>query len=208
MYGQSDMEHLALVHGTAREWAESELLRRVLAYEGVAWAELVRRYRPVIFRCITRILGRLGSRMSSHDAEEVYAEVMMSLWRDDMRKLRLYDPERGAKLGSWIGLMAKNAAFDYLRSNMNRPVPDGEDRMADLDSGTPSPLDDMLRSERRAQFEGMLAEHSPKDREFFSLYFGRGLSVDEVAVEMGISVKTVYTKKHKLLTRLATMAAA
>ena len=202
------MAHLALVQSSPRDWAEGELLRRVLVHEDVAWAELVRRYRPVIFRCITRILGRMGSRLSSHDAEEVYAEVMMSLWRDDMRKLRLYDPERGAKLGSWIGLMAKNAAYDYLRSCINRPIPEGDDRMADLDSGAASPLDDMLRSERRAQFEGMLAEHSPKDREFFSLYFGQGLSVEEVANEMGISVKTVYTKKHKLLTRLATMAAA
>ena len=203
------MALLAVLESSPSRWSETELVWHALRRDPRAWAELVRRYRPVIFRCITRILGRMGSRLSSHDAEEVYAEVMMSLWRDDMRKLRLYDPERGAKLGSWIGLMAKNAAYDYLRSCINRPIPEGDDRMADLDSGAASPLDDMLRSERRAQFEGMLAEHSPKDREFFSLYFGRGLSVEEVASEMGISVKTVYTKKHKLLTRLAsTMAPA
>ena len=202
------MAHLALDFGSARDWSEDELLRRVLAHDAPAWAELVRRYRPVIFRCITRILSRGGSRVSSHDAEEVYGEVMMSLWRDDMRKLRLYDPARGARLGSWIGLLAKNAAYDFLRANMNRPVADDVERHPDLGSDGASPLEEMIRSERRARLAGLLAEHSAKDREFFALYFGRGLSVEQVAEEMGISVKTVYTKKHKLLTRLATMAAA
>jgi RNA polymerase sigma-70 factor (ECF subfamily) len=199
--------HLSVVPTQPRDWSEAELLRRVLAHDGAAWAELVRRYRPVIFRCITRILGRGGSRISSHDAEEVYGEVMMGLLRDDMRKLRLYDATRGAKLGSWIGLMAKNAAYDFLRAMMHRPVADDVAKLPELAGGS-SPLDDMLRSERRARLEDLLAEHSPKDREFFTLYFGRGMSVEEVAEEMKISVKTVYTKKHKLLTRLATMAAA
>jgi RNA polymerase sigma-70 factor (ECF subfamily) len=197
------MQRFAFIATTPRDWSEDELLRRVLAYDGRAWSELVRRYRPVIFRCITRILGR-GSFSSGTDAEEVYAEVMMGLWRDDMRKLRLYDPARGAKLGSWIGLLAKNAAHDYIRAHAGKPQPDPMDRAVDIDSQRESPLDDMLRSERHARLEELLAEYSAKDREFFTLYFGRGMSVEEVAVEMGISVKTVYTKKHKLLTRLAT----
>lgn len=200
------MPHLVFIATTPRDWSEAELLRRVLAHDGQAWAELVRRYRPVIFRCITRILGR-GSFSSATDADEVYAEVMMSLVRDDMRKLRLYDPARGAKLGSWVGLLAKNAAHDYIRAHAGKPQPDPMDREIDIDSERESPLDDMLRSERRARLEALLAEYSDKDREFFALYFGRGLSVEEVAEEMGISVKTVYTKKHKLLTRLATTVA-
>jgi RNA polymerase sigma-70 factor, ECF subfamily len=48
----------------------------------------------------------------------------------------------------------------------------------------------------------------PPRAQFLSLYFGRNLSVEEVAAEMGISVKTVYSKKHKLLTRLAALAPA
>ena len=200
------MPHLVFIATTPRDWTEAELLRRVLGHDGRAWAELVRRYRPVIFRCITRILGR-GCFSSATDADEVYAEVMISLVRDDMRKLRLYDPARGAKLGSWIGLLAKNAAHDYIRAHAGKPRPDPMDREIDIDSERESPLDDMLRSERRARLEALLAEYSDKDREFFALYFGRGLTVEEVAVEMGISVKTVYTKKHKLLTRLATTVA-
>ena len=37
------------------------------------------------------------------------------------------------------------------------------------------------------------------------LHFGQGMAPEQVAVEMGISVKTVYTKKHKLRGRLEAM---
>lgn len=201
------MLNMPFILTSPRDWTETELLRRVLRQESAAWNELVRRYRPVIFRCITKVLGRSSTLMTAHDCEEVYAEVMVGLVRDDMRKLRLWDPTRGAKLGSWIGLLSKNAAHDYIRAHAGKPVADTIDRVLDLDADTSSPLDDMLLSERRDRLEGMLAAYSDKDREFFALYFGRGLTVEEIATEMGISVKTVYTKKHKLLTRLATTIA-
>jgi RNA polymerase sigma-70 factor, ECF subfamily len=201
------MQNVALPIETPRDWTEAKLLQRVLAHDARAWGELVRRYRPIIFRCITKILARRGAFLATADIEEVYGEVMMSLVRDDMRKLRIYDPMRGAKLGSWIGLLAKNAAHDYIRAHASKPVADTMDRVAELNDDGASPLDDILVMERRSRLEGMLAEYSQKDREFFSLYFGRGLTVDEIALEMGISVKTVYTKKHKLLTRLATTMA-
>ena len=34
------------------------------------------------------------------------------------------------------------------------------------------------------------------------LYFGEGLEAEQVAGQMGISVKTVYSKKHKIRLRL------
>jgi RNA polymerase sigma-70 factor, ECF subfamily len=191
-----------------RDWSETELLGHVLRHDARAWTELVRRYRPVVFRCISKILGR-SNIMTAIDVEEVYGELLANLVRDDMRKLRLWDPARGAKLGSWIGLLAKNAAHDYLRVHTSRPIADHDiDRAAEVDGAGNSPLDDVLLSERRERLEGMLAEYSDKDRAFFDLYFSRGMTVEEIAVEMGISVKTVYTKKHKLLTRLASTMAA
>ena len=44
-----------------------------------------------------------------------------------------------------------------------------------------------------------------KDREFVELYFGEGLDPDEVARRMGISVKTVYSKRHKIQRRLQSL---
>ena len=43
---------------------------------------------------------------------------------------------------------------------------------------------------------------SQKDQQFVQLYYMDGLSAEEVAAAMCVSVKTVYSKKHKIRTRL------
>jgi RNA polymerase sigma-70 factor (ECF subfamily) len=140
--------------------------------------------------------------LSSADADEIYAEVLVTLVRDDMRKLRLYDARRGTKLSSWIGMIATNTAYDFLRGTARRPILDRIDGIPEIDSLDASPLDEILSGERRSHLNDMLADYSDKDRAFVSLYYAQGLDAEEVAEEMKISVKTVYSKKHKLLARL------
>src|SRR5262249_32670999 len=185
-----------------KDWTDTELLRRTLRNETRAWNELVRRYRALIFRCVSKVLGRYESVLSSADIDEVYGEVMMTLVRDGMRKLRRYDPRRGTKLSSWIGMIATNVAYDYLRGTARRPILDRIDGVPDIEEESDSPLDTILSGERRAQLNTMLADYSDKDRAFVSRYYAQGLEAEEVAGEMKISVKTVYSKKHKLLARL------
>src|SRR6266576_5433598 len=98
------------------EWTDRELLKFVLRSEACAWAELVRRYRPLIYRCITKVTLKYAPTLGNADLDEIYADVMMQLVREDMHKLRIYNPQRGTKLGSWIGMISVNAAYDFLRS--------------------------------------------------------------------------------------------
>src|SRR5262245_37133034 len=37
------------------DWSDRELLKCVLRNDARAWSELVRRYRPLIYRCITKV---------------------------------------------------------------------------------------------------------------------------------------------------------
>jgi RNA polymerase sigma-70 factor (ECF subfamily) len=52
------------------------------------------------------------------------------------------------------------------------------------------------------QLEQTLGSFSKRDQLFVSLYYLEEREPEEIAEIMGISVKTVYTKKHKLRTRL------
>jgi RNA polymerase sigma-70 factor (ECF subfamily) len=185
-----------------KDWSDTELLRRTLRNDKRAWNELVRRFRSLIYRCISKVIGRYDSVLSSADVDEVYGEVMMTLVRDDMRKLRLYDSRRGTKLSSWIGMIATNVSYDYLRGTARRPILDRIDGVPDIEYDAENPLEGILSHERRANLNSMLADYSDKDRAFVSLYYAQGLDAEEVAEEMNISVKTVYSKKHKLLARL------
>jgi RNA polymerase sigma-70 factor, ECF subfamily len=185
------------------DWTDRELLRFVLRSDARGWAELVRRFRPLIYRCITKVTLKYAPGLSGADLDEIYADVMMQLVREDMHKLRIYNPARGTKLGSWIGMISVNAAYDFLRSAGRRPLLDKVD--GNIDPHEPcdrTPLDQLIEKERWDHLNELLSDFTDKDRTFVELYYQRGMEADEIAAEMQISLKTVYSKKHKIRAHL------
>lgn len=71
-----------------------------------------------------------------------------------------------------------------------------------VSSQSPSPLDEFAQKERWQILGRMIQGLSLKDRTFVQLYFVDGMSAEQVADEMRISIKTVYSKKHKIRCRL------
>ncbi|NVB82602.1 MAG: sigma-70 family RNA polymerase sigma factor [Kofleriaceae bacterium] len=195
-----------LARATAKnpaEWTDRELLRCVLRSDARGWSELVRRYRPLIYRCITKVTLKYAPSLGSADLDEIYADVMMQLVRDDMHKLRIYNPSRGTKLGSWIGMISVNAAYDFLRSAGRRPLLDKVDGAMDpQEECDRTQLDQLIEKERWDHLNSLLSDFTDKDRTFVELYYQKGLEADEIAAEMQISLKTVYSKKHKIRAHL------
>ncbi len=189
-----------------RALSDDRLLQLVLRKNQAAWGELMRRFRGLVFRCITKVAAKYDAVLSNEDANEIFGDMCFNLLRDDMRKLRAYDPNRGAKLGSWLGLLAINTAYDYLRQTSRRPLLDRLDGTLDRAGDGPSALDAILEKERWGYLNTLLSDFSARDRRFVELYYVGGLMPDEVARAMGISVKTVYSKKNKLRTRLLALA--
>jgi RNA polymerase sigma-70 factor, ECF subfamily len=185
------------------EWSDRELLKCVLRSDARGWAELVRRFRPLIYRCITKVTLKYAPSLGSADLDEIYADVMMQLVRDDMHKLRIYNPARGTKLGSWIGMISVNAAYDFLRSAGRRPLLDKVDGVLDPhEECDRTPLDQLIEKERWDHLNSLLSDFTAKDRTFVELYYQKGLEAEEIASEMQISLKTVYSKKHKIRAHL------
>jgi len=191
---------------TFRELDDKTLLDRVLSRDERAWSELVRRYRGLIFRCITKVTGKYTSVLSSEDTAEIFADVCVNLLRDDMHKLRAYDPTRGSKLGSWLGLIAIHTAYDYLRANARHPMLDRLDGAPERESAEPGPEENAMAHERWGHVGRLLENFTDRDRTFVELYFARGMAPEAVAEAMNISVKTVYSKKNKIRTKLERMA--
>ena len=193
----------ARVSKNPADWSDRELLKCVLRSDARGWAELVRRFRPLIYRCITKVTLKYAPSLGSADLDEIYADVMMQLVRDDMHKLRIYNPARGTKLGSWIGMISVNAAYDFLRSAGRRPLLDKVDGVLDPhEECDRTPLDQLIEKERWDHLNSLLADFTQKDRMFVELYYQKGLEAEEIASEMQISLKTVYSKKHKIRAHL------
>lgn len=187
---------------------DDDLIAGMLANDPAAWRAFQRRYDRLVMRCITKVTRRFASIVSQDDVREIYATLNVSLLSNDMHKLRTFDPERGNRFSSWIGLLAINAAYDYLRTLKREPQKECITEAMDLSADLPDPFE--LTSEReRAQIaQATLREFSDKDRAFAALYFGEGMDPQDIAARMNISVKTVYSKKHKIQSRLETVLAA
>ncbi len=187
---------------STQDWSEIELLQRMLLRQGEAWREFHQRYDRLVYRCIHKVTGRFAGSVTSEDVREVFAMFLLSLTKRDMHKLRTFEPERGNKLSSWVGMLATNCAWDHLRTVARQPqhttLADAE-QIGCLQS---DPYQDVLDRERWAVVNDVLASFSERDQVFVQLYYVEGLNPEQIAEEMAISVKTVYSKKHKVTCRL------
>jgi RNA polymerase sigma-70 factor (ECF subfamily) len=189
-------------------WSEAELLERLLVSDTAAWRELNHRYSRLVISCIQRVVTRFARRVSADAVEEIYATFSLKLLANDKHKLRSFEPNRGNKLGTWLGMLATHCAYDYLRSVRREPSPVCLTEAETLSSAEQDPCESALLNERAELVRALLAEFSDKDRQFVALYYGDGLSPEHVAERLGISVKTVYSKKHKIQRKLSEIVAA
>jgi len=189
-------------------WTEEELRTRLVASQPTAWREFERRYDRLIDRCILKVTRRFSSVVSADDVREIGGTLRLSLLANDMHKLRSFDPDRGNRFSSWIGLLAINAAYDYLRSLRREPGKAALTEATDLAAETPDPFEAVAQRQRATIAQRLLEQFSARDRTFAALYFGEGLDPNVIAARMKISVKTVYSKKHKIQARLEAMQRA
>src|SRR5262249_47255599 len=157
---------------------EAQLIAGLLSGSERAWREFHVQYDRLIFRCITKVTSDFTC-INQDDIREIYATLLVQLLSNDMHKLRSFDRNKGNKFSSWIGLLAVNAAYDYLRvikREPNRaPVTEAECILSD----EPSPIEQLELSQRVRQLENALRRFSARDREFVTLYFAEGLEPEE-----------------------------
>jgi RNA polymerase sigma-70 factor (ECF subfamily) len=203
-FGKSGIYATYRPEGLAEHYAQDEaaLIEGLIANLPTAWREFQKRYDRLIHRCITKVTRRFASLVSQDDVREIYGTLYVQLLANDKHKLRTFDPTRGNRFSSWIGLLAINCAYDYLRSLKREPHKEQIGETTELVAEIPDPFEVMSERQRADMASKMLEGFSDKDRMFAALYYGEGLDPAEIARRMNISVKTVYSKKHKIQCRL------
>lgn len=188
-------------------WNEEALLEGLLVDDERAWRAFSDQYARLVFRCITRVTARFSAVVGPDDVREIYAMLCLSLLANDKKKLRSFERGRGNKLGSWIGMLAIHTAYDYLRGVRREPKRTSLTEAESVSCELPDPFEQCALRQQAALVSEMFAEFTDKDQEFIKLYFGENLEPEQIAERMGISIKTVYSKKHKIRARLETLMA-
>jgi RNA polymerase sigma-70 factor (ECF subfamily) len=160
------------------------IVRRMVAGEPDALAELYDRFAPLVLAVARRILGGAG------EAEEVVQEAFLQAWNQAER----YDAGRSS-VSTWLLLIARTRALDRLRSRGARErtaqaaaaEPPAADTSSDGD-------DSVLHRERRRRVRQALAELPEEQRRVLELAFYEGLSQSEIATRTGTPLGTVKTR--------------
>ena len=183
---------------------DATLIQRLLCNDEDAWRVFHDRYSRQLLGVISRVTRRFPQLTGTDHLEEIYGSLCLRLLKDDKRRLRSFDPLRGTPLGSWLCALARNSAHDFLRSQRRQP---GLCKLAeDLSeveaaSDVPDAFSICAEREQARALSQLVEDLSERDREFLGAYL-QGFEPEQIAEQLGISVSTVYSKKHKILARL------
>src|SRR5262245_38327133 len=149
---------------------DAALVAALIAGDERAWRVFHERHSPSMLDAITSVRNRFPHLIGADDVRDIHAELCLQLLGNDKRRLRQFDPERGTPLRAWLGVLARHAAFDFLRLRRRQPTVrwKGEETMQfeTLGSDAPDALNICCTRERARIFAALVDELSARDREF------------------------------------------
>ena len=144
-----------------------------------------------------------GLLRNAHEAEDAAQQAFLSAHAAFMRGAEPTDPAR------WLTAIARNECLTRIRDRMRRPLP-----VADVGEA-PSTADPVTEAARRADIGALwraVGELAPQQREALLLREFGGLSYDELALALGVSVPAVesllFRARARLRVQLRTAASA
>jgi len=157
-----------------------------------AFSRLVEAYQRPVFNLAYRMLG------NASEAEEAAQETFVRMYT----KLHTFQSDR--KLASWVLSIASHYCIDRLRRRRITWLSLDDDPIAAvLSSHQPSPEESALRREACAEVQDCIAALEPGYRAPLILRYWQGLSYEEIAEVMGISVSAVKSRLHRARSQIA-----
>jgi len=175
--------------GGHSDQGDGALARRAVAGDRAAFNALVRRYQDPLYRFVRRYVG---------DADEAYdllQETMVAAWQ----ALGRYDPNRPAL--TWLRRIALNKCRDWGR---RRAVRQFFFRAAPLEAAESSvAMSEPVEDANLARLDGAIASLPIQLKEPLLLTAFEGMSQQEAADALGLTVKAIETRIYRARKLLA-----
>ncbi len=163
-----------------------ELVLRLREGDRVAFYNIYERYCKKLFRFVLRYLKQEA------DAEEIVQEVFVKLW-ESRTKLDAY-----SSFESFLFTVAYNTTISALRKKLREKKYLDYLKSIQQIENTPNLINDIQFKELNESIQKLLRQLTPRQREVFLLSREEGLTHEEIAKKLNISVNTV--KKHMVNT--------
>lgn len=175
---------------------DEDLVARARDKDFAAFEELVDRYEDKIFRLAFRFVR------NETEAKEIVQDTFLLVWR----KLDTFKGD--AQFGSWLYRVATNAALMRLRAQRRHPEVSTEELPIDYldnygqlpaagENWAKRPDDELQSDELRRRIQKAVDELPEIYRTVFLIRDVEGLSTEETAEVLEISIPTVKTRLHR-----------
>lgn len=124
----------------------------------------------------------------NEDAEEIVQEVFVKIW-ESRNKIDAY-----SSFEAFLFTIAYNTTISLLRKRTNEKKYLEHLKSLQLPDNSPDLIDEIQFNELNDRVQTLLSELTPRQKEIFQLSREEGLTHDEIAKKLDISVNTV--KKH------------
>jgi RNA polymerase sigma-70 factor, ECF subfamily len=176
---------------------DEQLVRQFLAGEREAFSLLVRRHQERVMRVCLRLV------LSPADAQDACQEVFIKI----AERLHTYQPS--AQFSTWLYRITVNHCLNVLRSRRRRRwlSPFSKEPTAVLEIAAPDddPLQSTEKQERQQQVRRALAGLPEEQRLAVVLHRYEGLSYEEIAQVLQVSVSAVESRLHRAKQNLLRM---
>lgn len=169
-----------------RQESERELIHRIVAGSKQEFCFLVDRYKQKIYG----LLRGMGA--SPMDAQDLTQETFIKAYR----KLASHQPDKS--FASWLYTIAANLLKDHKKKHRFEEHPIGQVETAVSDG----PEQSVLQTERRTEFQRLLALLPANYRMALLLRYTNDLSYEEIGEVLEVSVSKVQNDLYRAKKRL------
>ncbi|MFO0598271.1 MAG: RNA polymerase sigma factor [Myxococcaceae bacterium] len=173
--------------------AELELMQRVARRDAAAFEQLVARHQGPLYRFALRMC------LDPARAEDTVQEALLSAWR-----------EAGAFLGhstlrTWLFSILLNACRHSKRTRVGQPDhTEPLETAEDEPSAAPTPEVSVATLEQHRALDAALGELEPSERQVVLLRDVEGLSGEDVAGLLGLTLPAMKSRLHRARAELKT----
>lgn len=122
------------------------------------------------------------------DAEEIVQDVFVKIW-ENREKINAY-----SSFESYLFTISYNSAISLLRKRIHEKKYLEHLKHIQQEYIAPELTDELYFNELNSKIQSLLSELTPRQKEIFLLSREQGLTHDEIAKKLGISINTV--KNH------------
>jgi RNA polymerase sigma-70 factor (ECF subfamily) len=162
-----------------------KLVRLAVNGDEKAYAELLGRYKDAIYYMLLKMVN------NKSDAEDLTIEAFGKAFKN----IAQYTPNYA--FSTWLFKIATNNCIDFIRKKkanlifLDHSSDEQENVTAPLQSDSPDPEEDMIKSQRMALTRNVVSKLKPRYRTLVELRYFREYSYDEIANELGLPIGTV-----------------